>query len=115
MEDAYNRVDYDQLMLKLVNFDVDIFRIRWIVVALMEMRVALRLCKRASDQIETCLGLPQGYALSQVLFNVYIAELPSSQVNCSGSTTTFPDDITAFEIGNDRLEIAKRYRGGYKR
>ena len=108
LEDAYNRVDYGQLMLKLVNFEVDIFLIRWIAVALMERKVALRLGKWMSDQTEICPGLPQGSALSPVLFNVYTAELPSNQVNCSGSTMTFADDITAFERGNDRLEIAKK-------
>ena len=75
MEDAYNRVSFNTLISILVSFEVNPFVIKWIAAALMERTVAMRLGEWVSETIKIMPGLPQGSALSPVLYNVYTARL----------------------------------------
>ena len=107
LEDAYNRVNYKRLIEKLVEFGVDIWFVRWIAAALMTRKVALRMGKWTSDPIDISPGLPQGSPLSPVLFNVYTAGVTVAQGNNSGRTLSFADDVTVYETGTDRMEMAR--------
>jgi hypothetical protein len=108
LEDAYNRVSYDKMMDLLLNLGLDPWLIRWIAEALMTRKVALKSGKWVSDVQEISPGLPQGSALSPVLFNIYTAKIASAGICETGRTLTFADDITVYEQGNNRVETAKR-------
>ena len=111
LEDAYNRVDYDKLMDSLLDLNIDPWIMRWIAEALMSRKVALRSGVWVSDVKEISPGLPQGSALSPVLFNVYTAKIASTGTHDTGRVLSFADDVTAYERGSDRLETVKCLQG----
>ena len=107
LEDAYNRVQYDVLMRTLARLDVSPFLVMWIGAALLERKVALRI-GRWTSEIETIApGLPQGSALSPVLFNVYTMGITSNQLEGPGRTLSFADDVLVYRSGRNREEIAE--------
>ena len=70
LEDAYNRVQYATIMRTLVNLDISPELVKWIGAAVLKRKVAMRLGGWASDPKTITPGLPQGSALSPVLFNI---------------------------------------------
>ena len=105
LEDAYNRVQYDVLMRTLSRLDVDPLVIMWIGTAMLQRKVALRVGSWTSDIHCIAPGLPQGSALSPVLFNVYTMGITSNQLEGPGRTLSFADDVLVYRSGNDREEI----------
>ena len=106
LEDAYNRVDFGILMRTLRNLKVDPYLVMWIGKALLKRKVALRVDTWASEVKSITPGLPQGSALSPVLFNVYTAGITSNQLEAPGRTLSFADDVLVYRHGRDRQEIA---------
>ena len=108
LEDAYNRVDYNKLMdMLLLEMEVDPWMTRWIATALFERKVALKCGRWVSDPVSIAPGLPQGSALSPVLFNIYTSSIARIGEGHSGRTLTFADDVTVYEKGKDRLAAGK--------
>ena len=91
LEDAYNRVQYDVLMRTLSRLDVDPLVVMWIGTAMLQRKVALRVGSWTSDIHCIAPGLPQGSALSPVLFNVFTVGITSNQLEGPGRTLSFAD------------------------
>jgi hypothetical protein len=72
LEDAYNKVRYDVLIMTLIDMEVCPWIINWISTRLYERQVALRMGGWVSDTHIVAPGLPQG---SPILCNVYTASL----------------------------------------
>ena len=106
LEDAYNRVRYDVLLRTMVRLGVRPQLILWIGEALLKRTVALRLGSWTSDPKSITPGLPQGSALSPVLFNIYTVGITSGQLEGPGRTLSFADDVTPYRQGKSRIEIA---------
>ena len=106
LEDAYNRVDYRILMRTLFNMKIDPYIILWIGNALLKRKVALRVGPWTSEVRTITPGLPQGSALSPVLFNVYTVGITSNQLEGPGRTLSFADDVLAYRHGRERRAIA---------
>ena len=80
--------------------------ILWVGEALLKRTVALRLGSWTSDPKSITPGLPQGSALSPVLFNIYTVGITSGQLEGPGRTLSFADDVTPYRQGKSRTEIA---------
>ena len=52
-------------------------------------------------------GLPQGSALSPVLFYVYTVGITSNQLEAPGKTLNFADDVLVYRHGKDIEEISR--------
>ena len=107
LEDAYNRVSFNTLIDILVSYEVNPFTIKWIAAALMERTVALRLGDWVSTTIKITPGLPQGSALSPVLYNVYTSKLADMQIP-RGRILTFADDVLVYTHGSGRQGLANK-------
>ena len=86
---------------------MDPYLVLWIGNALLQRKVALRVESWASEVKSITPGLPQGSALSPVLFNVYTAGITSNQLEAPGRTLSFADDILVYRHGRNRQEIAE--------
>ena len=106
LEDAYNRVTYTILMTTLINMKVNPVLIKWIGNTMLKRKVTLRVGSWISDVKEITPGLPQGSALSPVLFNVYTVGITSNQLEGPGRTLSFADDVLAYRQGKNRQDIA---------
>ena len=107
LEDAYNRVRYDILMTALMEKGVSPWLVNWIAAVLYSRRVALRLGSWTSEPRIIAPGLPQGSAISPVLFNVYTSKIASLEAPGVGRILTFADDILAYRQGRDRKQTAQ--------
>jgi len=92
---AYDRVDQNILLRKMITLNVPQFAIRWLFSFLKHriQRVKLRSFNKFSDWIEFTAGMPQGTWLGPLTFVMYIDDLnPQCVVH------KFSDDTTLTEI-----------------
>lgn len=75
LKDAYNKVNYRTMIAVMEESKIDPWIMGWIGVALRESIVALRFEGWILENKRTCTGLPEGYRLLRVLFNIYMAAL----------------------------------------
>ena len=70
--------------------------------ALLNRKVALRVDTWISDVRTITPGLPQGSALSPVLFNIYTVGITANQLEGPERTLSFADDVLTYRHGDGR-------------
>ena len=85
---------------------IDPFITTWIGNALLKCKVALQVDTWISVVRTITPGLPQGSALSPVLFNIYTAGITANQLEGPGRTLSFADDGLTYRHGNGRIRQA---------
>ena len=93
-------MQFDILVRTLARMEVSPQLVMWVGLALLSRKVALRVCTWSP-------GLPQGSALSPVLFNVYTVGITSNQLEGPGRTYSFADDVLVYRSGRVREEVAR--------
>ena len=91
MEDAYSRVQFKQLIEILVQYGVSLTLTRWLAAAFWERKV-MRLGNWISTPPKLTIGLPQGFTLSPVLYNVCTKGLADLNSNGLCQVLTLAED-----------------------
>ena len=94
-------------MRTLARMKVSPLLVMWTGAALLKRKVALRVGSWSSEVHSITPGLPQGSALSPVLFNVYTVGITSNQLEGPGRTLSFADDVLVYRSGRNRDEVAQ--------
>ena len=101
LEDAYNRVQFKLLMELLVQHGVSLTLTRWLAAALQERKVAMLLGNWISTPRQLTMGLPQGFPLSPVLYNVYTKGLTDLNSNGLSRVLTLVDEGLIYKTASD--------------
>lgn len=91
---AFDLVDHNILISKLVSYNVPNFIVRWIGSFLSNRLQRVKLGEEVSDWIKLNGSVPQGSTLGPLLFVIMIDDL---QVNSDGDIFKFMDDSTVSE------------------
>ena len=97
LEDAYNRVQFKLLMEILVQYGVSLTLTRWLAAALQERKIAMQL----GNAPQPTVGLPQGFPLSPVLYNIYTNGLADLNSNGFSRMLTLADDGLIYKTASD--------------
>ena len=91
MEDAYSRVQFKQLIELFAQYGVSLTFTRWLAAAFWERKV-MRLGNWIFTPPKLAMGLPQGFTLSPVLYNVYTKRLADLNSNGLSQVLTLAED-----------------------
>ena len=84
-----------------MQYGVSLTLTRWLAAALQERKVAMRLGNWISKPQQLTVGLPQGFPLSPVLYNVYTKGLANLSSNGLSRMLTLADDGLIYKTASD--------------
>ena len=96
---AFDMVNHDKLLLKLLDSSLPDAVIRWFNCYLRgrQSRVMFRDCLSPSHNVRT--GVPQGAVTSPLLFNYYLSDMPLP--NQGVNIVQYADDVSIYSTGTD--------------
>lgn len=109
LQSAYDCVWHDGLLCKLKKLNICPILLYWLFNYLKDRNICVRVGAELSESTPLRRGLPQGAALSPLLFNVMLHDLPQS---ANVKVLSYADDITLLSKAAT-LEEAKRNMQSY--
>ena len=94
---AFDSVNHDKLLKKLINTTLPHNIVRWLAAFIKGREQCVIYNGHKSPNKHVHLGVPQGAVLSPTLFNFFVANFPELQC----SKTSFADDFTIFTSDSD--------------
>ena len=103
LKKAFDTIDHEVILLKLRNYGVDPFSLRWFKSYLTNRRQKCNVNGHLSSSTSVTCGVPQGSSLGPLLFLIYINDLP----NCLNiaQPRMFADDTSISYASNSLDEI----------
>lgn len=77
----FDTVRHDGLIYKLYSMDLPTITIRWIIQFLTNKTTKIKAVGELSENITIQRGVPQGVALSPILYSIYVNHTPISSTN----------------------------------
>jgi ribonuclease HI len=107
---AFPSVSKDCLCRKMRAMQVDENLVRWTQSFMQDRRAKMAFNGRIGEEIEVTTGLPQGSAVSPILFAIYISDIHSVvEGRVKGiKALSFVDDVTWLAIGKDIGEVVEK-------
>uniref|UniRef100_A0A2M4CVF1 Putative reverse transcriptase-like protein n=1 Tax=Anopheles darlingi TaxID=43151 RepID=A0A2M4CVF1_ANODA len=112
LEKAFDTVWHNGLIYKLINFNFPTIIIKLICSFLRNRECKVHINSNMSDPFTLPAGLPQGSALSPVLFNIFTADIPRLK---NASRFAFADDFAICSSSKDPRKISKALSNGIAR
>jgi hypothetical protein len=97
---AFDLVDHDLLISKLINLGFGPIIVSWIKSFLSNRKYTVKINKTFSDKthISTPKGVPQGCILSPFLFNLFVSDIAHGTESLKVTIKQYADDIKAYTI-----------------
>ena len=101
---AFDRVWHDGLIYKLINMNLPFYLIKYIKNFLNNRKFFINVKGQLSDTCPIECAVPQGCALSPILFSIYINDIPLAQSKHIAYSVLFADDLgTLFQFHNKTI------------
>lgn len=100
---AFETVDRERMLKKLDKYGIRDVEAKWFREYMETMRQRIKYKDYVSNEMEVNIGIPQGTALSVILFNLYINDIVNVPKN--GKITLFADD-TEIETSAQTIDEA---------
>ena len=107
VEKAFDKVWHAGLIDTLINIDLPLLYIRYINSFLSDRHMFFRIHGLESPKIKLNFGVPQGSSLSPILFNLYVADIPTPTAP-NTFLSQFADDIKLYSTSAHMTVIQKR-------
>ena len=95
---AFDTVWHNGLVYKLIQMGIPVYLVYWIVNFLADRWFVVRVDGSISERARVVFGVPQGSALSPILFSVFINDVPANFAENDSFTLLFADDLNTFYI-----------------
>ena len=106
---AFEMLDHDVLLNKLVTFDFDRNAIRWMQSYFGNRRHVVKCAGACSNEVAVRYGVPQGSVLGPLCFILYVNDLISSIVQNTQAKIIMYADDTVLLVENDIPSLATKY------
>ena len=101
VEKAFDQVWHTSLLQKMKKFGMDHNLLRYIKSFLSERSVPIKIKNIESDIFTPKHGVPQGSALSPILFIIYVSDIPQPENAQTTTLSQFADDIVLWSYGRN--------------
>ncbi|KZR98268.1 Uncharacterized protein APZ42_006387 [Daphnia magna] len=110
IETAYDNTWITGLMYKITKLNINGKTLKWINNFLGDRIITVKVNNSTSEKRRLTKGVPQGYVLSPLLFNIMMADFPIQDKECKVSL--FADDIEIHTTTEKNCDV-ERYLQGY--
>src|SRR6267154_2594041 len=109
---AFDSVCHSQLLVELSSIGCAKLSMEWFMSYLSFRHQRVKFDKITSPWKSVTKGVPQGSALSPLLFNIFVRQLPQA---CDGDVYQFADDLTNSVSDSDPVALSSKLQSAYSK